>query len=179
MLYYAGIGMRKTPQECLTYMTGLAKVLAKRSYILRSGGADGADSAFESGCDDVKGNKEIFLPWKAFNNNPSLLYDATLSNWDEAMKIAASIHPAWSILTISEQKFHIRNVYQIQGQDLHTLVDFVICYTNGVGGTMQSVRLAKKHNIPVFNLKMDRRISKIDPEDYVNYVLNRTKELQE
>ena len=70
-LYFAGIGSRQTPQSVQDLMVGIGRYLADRSWILRSGGAVGADMAFESGCDEVHGRKEIFLPWKGYNSNKS------------------------------------------------------------------------------------------------------------
>lgn len=49
MKYYAGIGSRNTPADILDLMTHLARRLDSRGYTLRSGGADGADAAFERG----------------------------------------------------------------------------------------------------------------------------------
>ena len=47
---YTGIGSRNTPKEVLELMKTIGKYLGCLGYELRSGGADGADSAFESGC---------------------------------------------------------------------------------------------------------------------------------
>jgi len=47
--FYAGIGARATPPEILSLMTRAAFALTKRGYVLRSGHAIGADSAFERG----------------------------------------------------------------------------------------------------------------------------------
>ena len=58
MPYYAGIGSRSTPSSILSIMTILGKTLAQNGYILRSGGAEGADKAFEIGCNEVSGMKE-------------------------------------------------------------------------------------------------------------------------
>jgi hypothetical protein len=65
---YAGIGSRQTPDHVLAAITAVAKVLAERGYILRSGGAEGADTAFEKGAGKAT---EIFLPWRGFNQNDS------------------------------------------------------------------------------------------------------------
>jgi len=59
MKYYAGIGARDTPQEVLNRMTKLAGVLQRKGLCLRSGGAKGADTAFEAGV--TNGNLEVFL----------------------------------------------------------------------------------------------------------------------
>lgn len=59
-MIYTGIGSRETPPEIQEIMTNYARKLDKLGFILRSGGAMGADTAFEKGST----NKEIYLPWK-------------------------------------------------------------------------------------------------------------------
>ena len=56
--YYAGIGSRETPPDILREMEGTAHTLNGMRYVLRSGGARGADSAFQNGSG---GNAQIFL----------------------------------------------------------------------------------------------------------------------
>lgn len=51
---YAGVGSRETPPQVLAVMRSAARVLASRGWILRSGGALGADSAFEAGAGLLK-----------------------------------------------------------------------------------------------------------------------------
>lgn len=150
MTYYAGIGSRELPKNVYKFFIALGRYYAQQGFILRSGGANGSDSAFEEGCDLVGGAKEIYLPWKDFNNNKSSLYNTP----PDADKIAARIHPAWDKLSQGAKKLHSRNICQILGQDMQTPVKFVLCYTqNGVttGGTATAINLAKEHNIPVFN----------------------------
>jgi len=65
MASYAGIGSRKTPEGILKIFEYLGGYFAARSVLLRSGAAAGADSAFERGCDRLRGPKEIYLPWKS------------------------------------------------------------------------------------------------------------------
>jgi predicted Rossmann fold nucleotide-binding protein DprA/Smf involved in DNA uptake len=48
---YCGIGSRQTPSMVLAKMIGIAQELAAKNWILRSGRAEGADKAFEHGCD--------------------------------------------------------------------------------------------------------------------------------
>ena len=47
-MYYTGIGARTTPNDVLKDMTNIASNLEQSGFILRSGGANGADSAFGS-----------------------------------------------------------------------------------------------------------------------------------
>lgn len=150
MKYYAGIGSRETPKEILDVFTKLGKFLASKKYTLRSGHADGADMAFENGCDLVNGDKEIFLPWNNFNNSNSKL----VLNSKDAYDIASQYHPYWHNLKEGARKLQARNSHQVLGWDLNTPSDFIICWTKngkGVGGTGQAIRIAKAHNISVFD----------------------------
>ena len=149
-LYYAGIGSRKTPLYAITMLTYVAKCLANRGWILRSGGANGADKAFEVGCDEADGMADIYLPWPLFNGHASDLHSIST----QAMAMAEKYHPAWGRCSPAARKFHARNCYQILGQTLVAPVEFVVCWTpNGeiTGGTGQALRIALDHNIPIFN----------------------------
>lgn len=145
---YAGIGSRKTPENILEIMKEIAKNLAKDGYTLRSGGAEGADSAFEKGCDEVGGKKEIYLPWKNFNGNSSSLYDIS----EESFELAKRFHPAWTYLKHGAKCLHSRNGYQVLGLDLNTPVSLIVYYANKTGGTDQALRIAAWRKIPVVNL---------------------------
>lgn len=145
---YTGIGSRQTPENVCSVFTNIGQQLSKKGFILRSGGADGADRAFEIGVDKHnKKRKEIYLPWKGFNGNNSQLYDVD----ENAMKIAKHFHPAWNKLSQGAKKLHSRNVYQVLGKDLKSPSDFVVCFTPETGGTQQALRIAKYYSIPIFN----------------------------
>lgn len=151
---YSGIGSRTVPEKVIEQILELSVLLAQKGMILRSGGADGADTAFEVGCDSVNGQKEIYLPWKGFNDNTGI--DSTkIDTYDEAQQIAEEYHPAWKYLKHYSKKFHTRNVYQVLGKDLNSPVEFVVCYTQdgkASGGTGQAMRIAEANNIPIYNL---------------------------
>ena len=159
MIRYAGIGARKTPEDICRKMSAAGRAMGKMGFTLRSGGAMGADSAFESGADSAVEEgmdvlKEIFLPFKRFNGNTSPLFGTT----KEARLIAKEYHPRWDILSCLGRDFHARNVYQMLGKDLNTPSDFVLCWTpNGAvtGGTGQALRIAKDRGIPIFNFATD------------------------
>jgi hypothetical protein len=167
MKYYAGIGSRKTPENIMEFMKNIAAFLAKNDFILRSGGANGADSSFEFGSDQVNGKKEIFLPWKNFNNNNSNLFNVC----ENSIKIAEQFHPKFKYLKSPAKKLISRNTYQILGHNLNSPSLFVICYTeNGEisGGTGQAIRIANHYNIPVFNLG---NIKNINQNNFINSYL--------
>jgi hypothetical protein len=150
MKYYSGVGSRGTPPEILDFMTDIAHFLSETGYILRSGGAPGADTAFEAGVPDPA-KKEIYLPWKDFNGNGSSRFRVT----DEALKLASEFHPAWDKLSYGARKLMGRNGYQVLGFRLLDPVEFVVCWTKGgkeTGGTAQAIKIAKSRRIPVYNL---------------------------
>ena len=60
--HYAGIGSRQTPQKVLLQMEKIGTFLAERGYTLRSGCAEGADTYFERGCDNVGGLSKYGIP---------------------------------------------------------------------------------------------------------------------
>ena len=158
---YAGIGSRKTPKEICEEFTLIGEKLAKMGLILRSGHAEGADTAFECGCDRAPfGRKEVYLPWKGFNGSDSTLYNIP----DEAFRIADKYHPYFGNLKPAAQKLIARDCLQVLGPDLKTPVNFVICWTeNGEmkGGTAQALKIAEAYRIPVFNFG--------DPEGRENF----------
>lgn len=152
-MFYTGIGSRSTPVDVLTQMTRIASNLELSGFILRSGGADGADSAFEAGVKDPQ-HKKIFLPWREFNGNKSLDYGVN----HDALTMARHYHPAWHRCSPAAQKFHARNCYQVLGRDLNTPSKFVMCWTPGAritGGTGQALRIAMDFNIPIINMAAD------------------------
>lgn len=156
MLAYAGIGSRQTPDGLMGVMRLIARTQARRGRTLRSGAAEGADSAFEAGCDAAHGKKEIYLPWDGFNarsaQEPGVF---VLIDSPEATAIASKAHPAWERLSQGARRLHVRNTYQVLGRQLNDPVAFVVCWTpdgKGGGGTGQAIRLAESHGIPVFDL---------------------------
>lgn len=140
MIKYAGIGSRQTPKNIIEIMRMIALELSKNNFLLRSGGAKGADQAFESGV--INNNKEIFYANDAtdesINYIKTILSPSHISNLD-----------SYSL------KLHARNSFQILGKELNDPVNFVICYTEDgkkKGGTRTAILIAEKNNIPIFNL---------------------------
>lgn len=119
--YYAGIGSRETPDDVIKMFENMASSLASKGFILRSGHADGADAAFERGCDRVGGAKEIYIPWKGFNDSKSSL----VVKGGEAFNIAEKYHSYFVLCWTKNGK--------------------------GGGGTGQAIRIAKAYKIPVFD----------------------------
>lgn len=174
MRYYAGIGSRETPSDVLELMEAVAYTLARAvpvtsayrpdlydGWALRSGGALGADSAFERGAmrgmdaDLLEPWPQIFLPWRGFNDRP--VGPDHFPPPNSAYEIAASFHPGWSYLRRGGRALHARNVQQVLGPEPSkpTPSAMVVCWTMGArggGGTGQAIRVARRCGIPVFDL---------------------------
>lgn len=175
MKFYTGVGSRETPDDILKMMTRLGKKLASEGWTLRSGGAVGADAAFEFGWFDwfvsqtpwpSAPQAEIFLPWNGYNGHDrdGCFGANILPDEDDkglsivAEGIAAQMHPNWGACKQGARKMHARNVYQVLGQDLKTPSKMLVAWTKltkagqPMGGTATAIRLAEKHNIACFNL---------------------------
>lgn len=165
---YAGIGSRKTPDDICALMTQIARALAARSMILRSGGADGADNAFAKGA--PIGQREIFTPWKTFQPKAGPFIPDTIALAGSpiehaATQLARAFHPEWDRLSPGVRRLHARNCQQVLGAGLGDLSTFVLCWTEaaaGGGGTGQAIRVARAHGVPVFDLA--------DPQTLVSVV---------
>lgn len=166
MKAYTGVGSRQTPDNICLLMETLAYKLAEKGWCLRSGAAEGADTAFENGWQKWadknkrknKGSAEIFLPWAGFNKREADKFHLLpVENDLEAYHMAEEMHPNWAACSAGAQTLHMRNIYQVLGQDLQSPSKMLICWApqNGKepkGGTRTAWVLAQKHNIACFNL---------------------------
>lgn len=139
MKFYTGIGSRNTPATELDKISKIASYLEFQGYVLRSGGAEGADKAFEAGVKDPK-NKIILRP---------------KHSTAEAERLAASIHPMWSACNEYARQLHGRNCQLVLGEKLDLPSEFVIAWTydgKERGGSRTGLVLANQRGIPTFNL---------------------------
>lgn len=154
---YTGIGSRLTPPAELVRIESIAALLHIGRWKLRSGGADGADRAFQKGADPYM---EIYLPWENFNgwgwgNEAPFYCFPRMPKKSQAMLIAEDVHPAWHYCDAAARKLHARNVMQVLGADLDQPSSFVICWTldgRTKGGTRTALVLAERNNVPIINL---------------------------
>lgn len=150
MKTYAGVGARATPPEFLHLIETLAEKLERARYLLRTGGAPGADTAFTKGVRAFE--LELYLPWPRFNGHPWATLERPTA---AAVNIAAAHHPAWADLDWKSRMLHARNSHIVLGRDCNDPVDFLVCWTRGgrtVGGTGQAIRVARAYDVPVYNL---------------------------
>ena len=172
--FYAGVGSRRTPPEVMDLMRQLGRALGVLGYTLRSGGADGADAAFEGGAKGAGYPFEVYLPWYGFHDRMGPGYivvdNPTVIAW--AHSCVEAVHPAPHRLTKMAKMLMARNTYQVAGQGQNLLSQFVVCWTpdgaehrdettRDTGGTGQAIRLASLWSIPVFNLQRTDALTRL------------------
>lgn len=129
---------------------------------VRSGHADGADHAFESGAGD---RTIVYLPNRNFNSRLPFWTDKIvclndvkgLPIYAAAMSSVDYFHPCAEKLDFRARDLMARNYLQIYGIE-NRAVDLVVCYAKPLssgrlsGGTGQTVAIAEEVKIPVLNL---------------------------
>lgn len=155
MSSYTGIGSRETPADVRELMSRIAIVMGERGVTLRSGGAEGADTAFYLGAVRVAGPREIYIPWDGFNgmkaNGTTVLHCVN----QKALDLAAEVHPNWAACSQGAKQLHARNGFQVLGRNLDDPSSRVVCWTpggKGGGGTGQALRIARAMDIPIDDL---------------------------
>lgn len=172
---YTGIGSRDISLEEKEYIHWLSQIMSKLDYTLYSGGAEGSDTAFEQFTE----KKEIFIPWKGFNNRTEGIVPEFT---DKHIRMVQRIHPKYEELSEGAKKLHYRNVNQIAGKDLKSKSSLVIyCSTPKVevfegntiqsctGGTRTAVVLAHLFKIPAYNIRVPE-----DRENLLAFLLNQS-----
>lgn len=176
---YAGVGSRDTPIYALAVMLYLSRHLSG-SYIVRSGGAEGADMAFELASNN---RCEIFLPWRGFRSSTRDFINISdkVQRVSELIidgKFIKNIPPIHSTEVLrrskneSNLKLHRRNCNQILGCGLNNPVSFMVCWTDDkaisasmttkdTGGTATAIKLASHLSIEVFNLSRDQHLLRV------------------
>lgn len=173
---YAGIGSRRTPPDILAVMKQLGLILAAQGWVLRTGGAPGADSAFMDGClkhpipVGEPRQHELYLPWPTFGASPAIpkLERPTRLAYD----IAADYHPHWPHLKRTTKALMARNVHQVLGADLDDPVRMIVCWTPDgsldghgpdSGGTGMALRIAAGRcpNTNVYNLCRSEHLARV------------------
>lgn len=177
---YAGIGSRETPDEIQDVMTRVARHLATRAFTLQSGGAVGADRAFERGADEQKtifyGNAR-HQGVNGYENVPTgnghvLIEDGPLAERAAAyVRYGLNDNQHWRNIERKPFTRNLmrRNAFQVLGADLRTPVDLVICYApydgdpvlDARGGTRAAVLLANRLEIPIYNLAAPNAIERL------------------
>jgi predicted NAD-dependent protein-ADP-ribosyltransferase YbiA (DUF1768 family) len=189
---YAGIGSRETPPGILAYMTETASKLEGMGYILNSGGARGADSAFADGVKNKK-NTRILIPESEANKSlwdkrtksfvlddkgnkqpkfPGKNYRTRYHETPEGLASVDKYHPNPQALGPSARELMARDYYQVMGNPSANMfpASFVLCWApvdkdgNALGGTGQAVKIAEDHHIPVYNLSIPKEKERFESD---------------
>lgn len=173
MKHYTGVGSRNTPEDVQQLMEAVADKLAREGYILRSGGADGADLGFQRGANkpfqrgqDISTHPPIvYLPWKSFNlqiqKNVLGQYVVVSEHplRDRARQMVSEVHPAWEKCSQGAKALHTRNAYQALGDNLNNPSSFCLLWAEPTlggeavkGGTNMAFQLCRNHGVPTYNL---------------------------
>lgn len=174
--FYTGVGSRKTPWYICNIMTTLASILESQNFILRSGGAEGADQAFEKGVSNPD-NKMSFLEQALFvENGKNILYLKEQIQEARIYIFNNNIHSIWLRLPEKHKSMHTRNIFQVLGLDMNEPSKFTVCWTpdkakklndtsRKTGGTGTAIGTSSHNNIPVYNLACKDDLNKI-----LNYI---------
>lgn len=163
-----------TPEQLDTLYRLSLKIL-EMGLTGRSGCAPGADHQLTRASLNFRSlTCELYLPWQDFEGfkdghlRGNCLFTPAFVNWDAAKDMASEIHPAWKYLSGGTKMLHTRNCYQILGIDLATPSEAVLCCApvdkRGCiqGGTATGVALARKNNVPVFNIAIDGAVDEFE-----------------
>lgn len=152
---YVGTGNKEAPPEVLSLIKRLTRELEEFGFVLRTGGLEGPEEAFEVSAK----NMELHLPWRGFNNKESKFTFTP----KQALGIAKMFHPTFESLKPAIQTIIAKNVRLVMGKDLKSPTMFVICWsedgvekssdkTSKTGNVGFVVSIACAMHIPVFNL---------------------------
>lgn len=173
MKVYTGVGSStKTPESILEVMVRGGKMAADLGYALRSGHAYRSDRAFEAGgqqsCRYYSLENRIYLAWngigrdeRVYHDPSKCLYDATRfeSVYEVAKSLALQARGSFDNLGRGGIALHTRNAFQVMGDALTEPSRFVLYYAwpygnkgQVSGGTNTAIQIAKRFNIPTYNL---------------------------
>lgn len=162
-LIFTGVGSRYgAPIAAQKTATKITQWLCERGFLVRTGDAIGMDQVFrEAG----QGNCRYYAPHGRHNPIPgAVMISPDDEYYRQARDLTANTHPTFNVLGKFEKELHIRNAFEVLGDDLQNPAKFVLCWTpdgaetktsRSTGGTGQAIRLAIKYNIPVFNINAE------------------------
>lgn len=155
---YAGVGSRNTPMPIQRMMRAIASKLYDEGWTLRTGGARGADDAFMGG---AQWNRRDIIRADDMLDLIDLNRDVYMKAWKDFQEV----HPNPAACKKQDiQHLQMRNGLILLGWEYDEPCKFVICWTPNaqvIGGTGQTIRLANKYGIPVFNLANPEHYNRI------------------
>lgn len=170
--YFTGVGSRNISEEEWETIKAVSAWIVSQGGILRSGKAEGSDSAFEQGVEESvePSSKEIYIPWEGAGMNQIPTHDKVfVLDKPSSVNYALSIEHVlsvmdqqhWDNLKQGGKKLHQRNTHQVLGQDLENPAPslFLLACADNTrngdvkGGTATAWKLAKKFNVPCLNIR--------------------------
>ena len=144
---YAGTGDRKTPLKIQNLLQNYIKILNERNYMLRTGSESGTQTFMKTLADKVE---VMDIP-----EANHLVYAANRSHY-----------VLWSHNGNRVKKKYARDTLILLGDNLATPPEFLLCWCNIniKGGSVFSIRLAKEHNIPIYNIFREDHQEKFEEE---------------
>ena len=161
---YAVICNPDCPEDVLAQMRNVGLRLDADGWTLRTAGGVGAEEAFEKSTE----NKEVYIPWRNFNNRDSKLS----RNLPQANDVVRPFAPSFDTLKPAVQTIIASKAHTVLGKDLKNPVRFMLTWTldgcesaanktakTGFAGV--SIALASSLKIPVFNLKNPNALTRL------------------
>jgi O-acetyl-ADP-ribose deacetylase (regulator of RNase III) len=181
---FAGIGSRETPGDVADLMRRYAAAACLSGYTLRSGGADGADLAFEDGMRVAleiakekgitlaEGNR-VYLPWASFRRDLEGMSFTSTVEHPRSIAMVEEHHPMGKSLSRGPMALMRRNCHQVLGDDLRDPVHRIICWTQDgatagpqtsskTGGTGMAIRLADIHGVSIYNMRNKEHYDRVE-----------------
>ena len=168
--YYTGVGSRDITQEEYHLLKQIGTRMSELDYWLRSGAADGSDSAFQHGaCYDQEIKTEIWIPWPSFQidlqrSTPYVDYHSLTEDLFSVARqfyLDKKIIPWFDNMTRGPQALHARNYYQVVGFPSENNISKVCIYCADeskkgevAGGTRSAVMVARYYGIPTYNIRI-------------------------
>ena len=159
------VGSRVVPNHIESIAFRIGQKLAESGERMRSGGAHGMDHTWELAYRSVgkKRLMNIILPTELFNGKFSNKdYYTFIGDYDDTLlkkadSIIQEVHEYYDDLNGFSYWAHIRNVFQVLGEDLESpsTETFLYAPINGCsvkGGTRSAFEISKLYGIPTHNL---------------------------
>lgn len=164
------IGTRTVTKDMPLYemLAEWSRILLEKGVIVRTGAADGIDSAAMEGAErvqntDLRRNLHVFLPWASYNRNrvpigaSVFIYDPKIHQaWTNSV---SKYHPNPAALSRGAFALMARNYGIIAHPDPVSAVIALPTSVSALGGTGQGMRLAEDLGIKLFNLREDNGVN--------------------
>lgn len=159
---YAGVGNRDTTINGNSLIQEIAVLLDQHGYDLSTGDASkGADEVFWT--TSTSPYKRRYGPVGKAARSDTIIVEPNTLAYKRAQEISSRLHPKWRWVSQPIRELHIRNVFELLGDQADQPVEFMVCWTKDrvctasetskkTGGTGQAIRIAEAFGIPIFNI---------------------------